>query len=188
MWDGFKRRYQKLRDQLLSGNLADKIARKIYEQAQAMIRDLIDAILSITIPIFGTLGKVIGIVLDTIEEKTPSLEKFLAKIQGAWKRTMEDIRKFFQRNWFQQIFEWLSKLSGAILDALKAIPIVGAFIKALTLIMEIITGKISQCTAMEFFEKATGIPITGMANRIYSHIPSCFSVEYKEGGYMPQTA
>ena len=102
---------------------------------------------------------------------------------------MEDIRRFFQRDWYQKIFRWLyNTISSVILDLLKAVPIIAAFIKALTLIVDIVTGKISQCTAMEFFEKTTGVPITGMANRIYGLIPSCFSVEYKEGGYMPQQA
>ena len=189
LWDGFKKRYQKLRDELLSGNLADKVARKIYEQLQAMLDDLINTILSIPIPLFGTLGDVLGITFDIIEEKIPSKEKILAKIQGAWKRTMEDIRRFFQRDWYQKIFRWLyNTISSVILDLLKAVPIIAAFIKAVTLIVDIVTGKISQCTAMEFFEKTTGVPITGMANRIYSLIPSCFSVEYKEGGYMPQPA
>lgn len=189
MWQRFKEKYQKLRNDLLSGNLADKIAKEIYDQLQALIDDLINTILSIPIPIFGTLGDVLGIVLDTKEEKIPSKEKFLAKIQGAWKRTMEDIRRFFQRDWFQKIYRWLyNTISSAILNILKSIPIIGAFIKALDLIIGIATGKITQCDAMEFFEKTTGVPITGMANRIYSLIPSCFSVEYKEGGYMPQPA
>ena len=189
IWDKFKKEYNKIKQKILSGELADDVARALYRQAQKLINTLIDTILGIPVPFFGTLGDVLGIVIDLKNEKIPSKEKILAKIQGEWKELMQDIRDFIQRDWFRKITEWLYKtITNVVLDLLKAIPLIGAFIKALTLIMDIINGKISQCDAMIFLEKTIGVPITTMAQRIYGLIPSCFVVEYKDGGYMPQAA
>lgn len=189
IWDKIKKEYVEIKQKILSGELADDVARALYKQAQKLIDTLIDTILSIPVPFFGTLGNVLGIVIDLKNEKVPSKEKILAKIQGEWKELMQDIKDFIQRDWFRKITEWLYKtISSVLLDLLKSIPLIGAFIKALTLIMDIVTGKISQCDAMRFLEKTIGVPITTMAQRIYDLIPSCFSVKYEDGGYMPQTA
>lgn len=189
IWEKFKKEYNDIKQKLLSGELANDVARALYKQAQKIIDTLIDTILNIPVPFFGTLGNVLGIIIDVKDEKVQSKEKILAKIQGEWQELMQDIRDFIQRDWFRKITEWLYKtISKAILDLLKSIPLIGAFIKALTLIMDIVSGKISQCDAMRFLEKTLGVPITTMAQRIYDLIPSCFSVKYEEGGYMPQAA
>jgi len=189
IWNKIKKEYIEIKEKILSGELADDVARALYKQAQKLIDTLIDTILGIPVPFFGTLGNVLGIVIDLKNEKIPSKEKILAKIQGEWKELMQDIRNFIQQDWFRKITEWLYKtISSALLDLLKAVPLIGAFIKALTLIMDIVNGKISQCDAMRFLERTIGVPITTMAQRIYGLIPSCFAVEYKDGGYMPQPA
>lgn len=188
LWEKAKKQYQEIRDKLLKGDLADKVARELYNQAQKIIDTLIDTILSIPVPIFGTVGNVIGLAMDAASKKIMSKEEILAKLNDGWKKLMNDIRNFFQRDWFKKIFDWLYKtITSVVLNLLKAVPIIGAFIKALDLIMQIITGKIDQCTAMDFIEKTTGIPIRDICSTMYNSIPSCMSVEYKEGGYMPQT-
>lgn len=187
IWAAAKKQYQSIRNRVLEGNLGKEISAALMKQANAIIDTLIDTLLKIGVPIFGTLGDILGFGSDLVNGKVISKEKILADIKNAWNDLMQDIRDFFTKDWFKKITDWLyNTISSVLLDILKNVPIIGAFIRALTLIMDIVTGKVSECTAMEFIMKVTGIPILSMADRIYSLIPSCITVEYKEGGYMPK--
>lgn len=151
--------------------------------AMEAIDELIDTILNFPIPLFGTLGKLIGI--DIKEEyrkfKVHMKEMLLARIHDLWNQAMDRIRKFFAYGWLEELYNLLMKLVQKILDKF---PILKDIIAALRLIVDIITGNVKIC---DVIVKIFPV-IFDLFEMVYNLIPNdVFEVIYTDYGYEPAT-
>lgn len=174
LWKRFKEKYKKERDDFLSGKTLENLASKILD-------DFIDTILNFPIPIFGTLGKLLGINVKKEERKykIQMKEKLLARIKDGWNNAMEKIRRFFAGGWIKMINDILLKLPGWIL---KRFPIVGKIFKLIQTIVDVCTGKIPVCQVV----KTILSPIFDLFKIVLNFLPlECFEIVYTEYGLVP---
>lgn len=175
IWKRFKERYQKARDDLLSGKTFENLADKILDE-------FINTILNIPIPIFGTLGKLLGINIKKEERKykVHMKEKLLARIKDGWNNAMEKIKRFFAGGWIKMINDILLKLPGWIL---KRFPIVGKIFKLIQTIVDVCTGKVPVCEVVKIILS----PIFDLFGLVLKLLPigDCFDIVYTDYGLLP---
>lgn len=175
IWEEYEKKIKDAIDDVLSGRALENLANKLMDE-------LIDKVLNFPVPLFGTLGKLLGI--DFNEEKrkfkVQSKEKLLHKIDDAWKDMMEKIRRFFHGGLIKKINDAILKLPGFIL---KRFPIVKKIFKAIDAIVKIMTGQnpITICDVINIILK----PIFSLATIIYSMIPDCVQIKYTKYGLEP---
>ena len=151
--------------------------------AMEAIDELIDAILNFPVPIFGTLGEMLGIDLkaEYRKFKVHMKEMLLARIHDLWNQLMDRIRKFFAYGWLEELYNLLMGLVEKILDKF---PILKDIIAALRLIIDIITGNVKIC---DVIVKIFPV-IFDLFGMVYKLIPNdVFEVIYTDYGYEPQT-
>jgi len=174
MMDEFKAKIEKSIDDVLSGKAAENLAGKIIDQ-------LIDKILNFPIPLFGTLGAVLGISIEEEYKKKKVIfkESSLHKIEDAFEDTLNKIRAFFRGGFIKAIHDIILKAPGWIL---QNFPIVGKIFKIIQKIVRILTGKITICDVVNLILP----PIFNLSKLMLAFIPSCVRIEYTEDGLAPK--
>ena len=170
----YKKKIESAIDDVLSGRTTENLANKLLDA-------VIETILNIPIPLFGTLGKLLGFSLDEEyrKKKVISKEQIFHKIEDAFEDAMESIRKFFHGGMIISIHDIILKAPGWIL---KSFPIVGKIFKIVEKIVQILKGKISICDVVNIILP----PIFNLSKLMFSFLPPCVNIEYTEDGLVPK--
>jgi len=173
VYEDFKKRIKKAKEDVLSGKAIEDFGEKL-------LQELIDFVLNLPIPLFGTLGNLIGFDNEERKKKETfhSKEELWHRIEDAFEEAMEKIKKFFQTDFIAKIHDIILKAPGWIL---QQFPIVGKIISAIKLIIDICRGKVSICMVLNIILK----PIFGIPDAILKFIPNCIEVRRTKYGLEP---
>ena len=195
LYEKAKKKYQEIRDKLISGEYAEEIRAEMEEKAREIMSGFIDTILAIPIPppfnlLLGgdTIGELLGI--DEEEEakkqKISIKEKILAKLRDGWNRLMNKLRRLSTLSFVELIMKAFEKVYKQLKEIADTIPIVKQALKVFDFIKQIIDifrGKVDACTVMNVILK----PIFSLADAVYALVPKgCFDVQYTKYGYLPE--
>ena len=172
-YEEFKKKIKKAKEDVLSGKAFEDLGEKL-------LNELIDFVLNLPIPLFGTLGNLIGFDKETRKKKETvhSKEELWHRIEDAFEDAMEKIKKFFQGDLLAKIHDIILKAPGWILNQF---PIVKKIVKAIKLIIDICRGKVSICVVLNIILK----PIFSIPDAILKLIPSCIEVKRTKYGLEP---
>jgi hypothetical protein len=172
-YEEFKKQIKKSKEDVLSGKAFEDLGEKL-------LNELIDFVLNLPIPLFGTLGNLIGFDKETRKKKETihSKEELWHRIEDAFEDTMEKIKKFFQGDLLAKIHDIILKAPGWILNQF---PIVKKIVKAIKLIIDVCRGKVSICVVLNIILK----PIFGIPDAILKLIPNCIEVKRTKYGLEP---
>ena len=175
-YEEFKKRIKKAKEDVLSGKAFEDLGEKI-------LNELIDFVLNLPIPLFGTLGNLIGFDKETRKKKETvhSKEELWHRIEDAFEDAMEKIKKFFQGDLLAKIHDIILKAPGWILNQF---PIVKKIVKAIKLIIDVCRGKVSVCEVLNIILK----PIFSIPDAILKLIPNCIEVKRTKYGLEPNPA
>jgi len=173
VYEDFKKRIKKAKEDVLSG-------KAIKDFGEKLLQELIDFVLNLPIPLFGTLGNLIGFDNEQRKKKETihSKEELWHRIEDAFEEAMEKIKKFFQTDFIAKIHDIILKAPGWIL---QQFPIVDKIIKAIKLIIDICRGKVSICMVLNIILK----PIFGIPDALLKLIPNCIEVRRTKYGLEP---
>jgi hypothetical protein len=173
VYEDFKKRIKKAKEDVLSGKAIEDFGEKLLEE-------LIDFVLNLPIPLFGTLGNLIGFDKELRKKKETihSKEELWHRIEDAFEEAMEKIKRFFQTDFIAKIHDIILKAPGWIL---QQFPVVDKIIKAIKLIIDICRGKVSICTVLNIILK----PIFGIPDAILKLIPNCIEIRRTKYGLEP---
>jgi hypothetical protein len=172
-YEEFKQKIKKAKEDVLSGKAFEDLGEKL-------LNELIDFVLNLPIPLFGTLGNLIGFDKEQRKKKETihSKEELWHRIEDAFEDAMEKIKKFFQTDLLAKIHDIILKAPGWILNQF---PIVKKIIKAIKLIIDVCRGKVSICQVLNIILK----PIFGIPDAILKLIPNCIEVKRTKYGLEP---
>jgi hypothetical protein len=172
-YEEFKKKIKKAKEDVLSGKAFEDLGEKL-------LNELIDFVLNLPIPLFGTLGNLIGFDKETRKKKETihSKEELWHRIEDAFEDAMEKIKKFFQTDLLAKIHDIILKAPGWILNQF---PIVKKIVKAIKLIIDVCRGKVSICQVLNIILK----PIFGIPDAILKLIPNCIEVKRTKYGLEP---
>jgi len=172
-YEDFKKRIKKAKEDVLSGK-AEK------DLGEELLQELIDFVLNLPIPLFGTLGNLIGFDNEQRKKKETihSKEELWHRIEDAFEEAMEKIKRFFQTDFIAKIHDIILKAPGWIL---QQFPIVGKILDTIKLIIDICRGKVSICMVLNIILK----PIFGIPDLILKLIPDCIEVRRTKYGLEP---
>jgi hypothetical protein len=172
-YEEFKQKIKKAKEDVLSGKAFEDLGEKL-------LNELIDFVLNLPIPLFGTLGNLIGFDKEQRKKKETihSKEELWHRIEDAFEDAMEKIKKFFQTDLLAKIHDIILKAPGWILNQF---PIVKKIIKAIKLIIDICRGKVSICVVLNIILK----PIFSIPDAILKLIPNCIEVKRTKYGLEP---
>ena len=172
-WDTQKEKIKKAKDDVISGKAFEDLGQKI-------LQEMIDFILNLPIPLFGTLGTLIGFDLEEIKKKDVihSLEERLHRLEDKLEETFEKIKRFFQGDFIGKIYDILLKAPDWIL---QNFPVVKKILKAIKLIINIVRGKVPVCEVISILLK----PLFDIGNVILGMIPDCVEVRVTKYGIEP---
>lgn len=175
-YEEFKKRIKKAKEDVLSGKALEDLGEKI-------LNELIDFVLNLPIPLFGTLGNLIGFDKEQRKKKETihSKEELWHRIEDAFEDAMEKIKKFFQGDLLAKIHDIILKAPGWILNQF---PIVKKIVKAIKLIIDVCRGKVSVCEVLNIILK----PIFSIPDAILKLIPNCIEVKRTKYGLEPNPA
>ena len=175
-YEQFKKRIKKAKEDVLSGKALEDLGEKI-------LSELIDFVLNLPIPLFGTLGNLIGFDKEQRKKKETvhSKEELWHRIEDAFEDAMEKIKKFFQGDLLAKIHDIILKAPGWILNQF---PIVKKIVKAIKLIIDVCRGKVSVCEVLNIILK----PIFSIPDAILKLIPNCIEVKRTKYGLEPNPA
>lgn len=175
-YEEFKKRIKKAKEDVLSGKALEDLGEKI-------LSELIDFVLNLPIPLFGTLGNLIGFDKEQRKKKETvhSKEELWHRIEDAFEDAMEKIKKFFQGDLLAKIHDIILKAPGWILNQF---PIVKKIVKAIKLIIDVCRGKVSVCEVLNIILK----PIFSIPDAILKLIPNCIEVKRTKYGLEPNPA
>lgn len=184
IYQSAKKKYVELKEKLLSGELEREARAAIKKQMDAIMNILIDTILAIPVPFFGTVGDVLQI---NIEEEYKNFrvfmkERVIARIKDGWNDLMEKIRKIQHTDWLKEAYKLIKKLSSAVIEAIKKVfPLIGDFLKA---IEAIVLNEPPICVIIQTIMSAA----FSVFDIVYSLLPSCITIKTQEGGIRPKPA
>jgi hypothetical protein len=172
-YEDFKKRIKKAKEDVLSGKAIEDFGEKL-------LQELIDFVLNLPIPLFGTLGNLIGFDNEERKKKETihSKEELWHRIEDAFEDAMEKIKKFFQTDLIAKIHDIILKAPGWIL---QQFPIVGKILDTIKLIIDICRGKVSICQVLNIILK----PIFGIPDAILKFIPNCIEIRRTKYGLEP---
>jgi len=172
-YEEFKQKIKKAKEDVLSGKAFEDLGEKL-------LNELIDFVLNLPIPLFGTLGNLIGFDKEQRKKKETihSKEELWHRIEDAFEDAMEKIKKFFQTDLLAKIHDIILKAPGWILNQF---PIVKKIVKAIKLIIDVCRGKVSICQVLNIILK----PIFGIPDAILKLIPNCIEVKRTKYGLEP---
>jgi hypothetical protein len=173
VYEDFKKRIKKAKEDVLSGKAIEDFGEKL-------LQELIDFVLNLPIPLFGTLGNLIGFDNEERKKKETihSKEELWHRIEDAFEDAMEKIKKFFQTDLIAKIHDIILKAPGWIL---QQFPIVGKILDTIKLIIDICRGKVSICQVLNIILK----PIFGIPDAILKFIPNCIEIRRTKYGLEP---
>jgi len=193
IWDAAVAKYKAIKKQIediyksfkkkdgKGGSVKDsdkKLIVKLKDMADKLLDGLIDQILNIPIPLFGTVGKVMGINWkeEVKKFKVHIKENVLVRVKEAWADLMDKIRRFFSGAFLKKFYDLILSLPSMIL---KMFPILGTILKAIEMVIDICTGRFPVGTAMKLiFPQAFNL-----MKLVYSILPDNIRVEYTKYGY-----
>lgn len=172
-WKQQKEKIKKAKDDVISGKAFEDLGQKI-------LQEMIDFILNLPIPLFGTLGALIGFDIEEIKKKDVihSLEERLHRLEDKLEETFEKIKRFFQGDFIGKIYDIILKAPGWIL---QNFPVVKKIFKAIKLIINIVRGKVPVCEVISILLK----PLFDIGNVILGMIPDCVEVRVTKYGIEP---
>jgi hypothetical protein len=172
-YEEFKQKIKKAKEDVLSGKAFEDLGEKL-------LNELIDFVLNLPIPLFGTLGNLIGFDKEQRKKKETihSKEELWHRIEDAFEDAMEKIKKFFQTDLLAKIHDIILKAPGWILNQF---PIVKKIVKAIKLIIDVCRGKVSICEVLNIILK----PIFSIPDAILQLIPNCIEVKRTKYGLEP---
>ena len=173
VYEDFKKRIKKAKEDVLSGKAAEDLGEKL-------LQELIDFVLNLPIPLFGTLGNLIGFDNEERKKKETfhSKEELWHRIEDAFEDAMEKIKKFFQTDFIAKIHDIILKAPGWIL---QQFPIVKRILDTIELIIKIVRGDVSICQVLNIILK----PIFGIPDAILKFIPNCIEIRRTKYGLEP---
>jgi hypothetical protein len=173
VYEDFKKRIKKAKEDVLSGKAIEDFGEKL-------LQELIDFVLNLPIPLFGTLGNLIGFDNEERKKKETihSKEELWHRIEDAFEEAMEKIKKFFQGDFIAKIYDIILKAPGWIL---QQFPIVKRILDTIELIIKIFRGDVSICQVLNIILK----PIFGIPEAILKLIPDCIEVRRTKYGLEP---
>lgn len=173
VYDKFKAKIKKAKEDVLSGKAIEDLGEKLLEE-------LTDFFLNFPIPLFGTLGNLIGFDKEQRKKKETihSKEELWHRIEDAFEEAMEKIKKFFQTDFIAKIHDIILKAPGWIL---QQFPIVDKILKAIKLIIDICRGKVSICMVLNIILK----PIFSLQEITLKLLPDCVEVRITKYGLEP---
>jgi hypothetical protein len=161
-----KKAIKQAKEDFLSGKIAEDIGEKI-------LREVIDRILAIQIPLLGSVGDYVDIDLD---KKDIVISEFdFHEIEDAFKELIQKARRFFKGDILVKIKEIIEKAPAAIL---KQFPIVGKIFDALKKVGDVLSGKnpLTECEVLNIIFPA----IFNIGLLIENLFPDCIEVRYLE--------
>lgn len=164
--DDTKKAIKKAKEDFLSGKAAEDLGEKL-------LREVIDRILAIQIPLLGSVGDYVDIDLD---KKDIVIAEFdFHEIEDAFKELIQKARRFFKGDILVKIKEIIEKAPGFILEQF---PIVGDIFKALKKVGDILSGKnpLTECEVLNIIFPA----IFSLGLLIENLLPDCVEVRYLE--------
>ena len=172
-WEKVKEKVKKAKDDVISGKAVEDLGQKIID-------DFINFLLDFPIPLFGTLGDLIGFDRDEIKKReiVQSLEERLHRIEDRFEEALEKIKRFFQGQWLAKVYDIIEKAPGWILDNF---PIVNKIYKTIKLIIDILRGKVPVCVVVSILLK----PLFDLSNVILGFIPECVQIVETKYGIEP---
>lgn len=172
-YEDFKAKIKKAKEDVLSGKV-------FVDLGEKLLQELIDFILNLPIPLFGTLGKLIGFVEKERKKKETIHSKVSLwhRLEDAFDDAMEKIKRFFQGEFIGKIYDILLKAPGWLL---KQFPIIGKIIRTIELIINIIRGKVPVCFVISIILK----PIFDIPEQILKFLPDCIEIKRTKYGLEP---
>lgn len=172
-YEQFKAKIKQAKEDVISGKATKDFGEELLDE-------LIDLVLNLPIPLFGTLGNLIGFDKDARKKKETvhSKEELWHRIEDAFEEAMEKIKRFFQGDLMGKIHDIILKAPSWIL---QQFPIVKKIVNAIKLIINIIRGKVPVCTVLNIILK----PIFSIPDLILNLIPDCIEIRRTKYGLEP---
>ena len=161
-----KKAIKQAKEDFLSGKIAEDIGEKL-------LREAIDIILNIQIPLLGSVGDYVDIDID---KKDIVITEFdFHEIEDAVKELIQKARRFFKGDILVKIKEIIEKAPASIL---RRFPIVGKIFEALKKVGDILSGKnpLTECEVLNIIFPA----IFSIGSLIENLFPDCIEVRYLE--------
>lgn len=161
-----KKAIKKAKEDFLSGKVAEDLGEKL-------LREAIDIILNIKIPLLGSVGDYVDIDID---KKDIVITEFnFHEIEDAVKELIQKARRFFKGDILVKIKEIIEKAPASIL---RRFPIVGKIFDALKKVGDILAGKnpLTECEVLNIIFPA----IFNLGLLIENLLPDCIEVKYLE--------
>jgi hypothetical protein len=164
--DSAKKAIKKAKEDFLSGKVAEDLGEKI-------LRETIDVILNIKIPLLGSVGDFVDIDID---KKDIVITEFdFHEIVDAVEELIQKARRFFKGDTLVKIKEIIEKAPEAIL---RQFPIVGKIFDALKKVGDILAGKnpLTECEVLNIIFPA----IFSIGSLVENLLPDCIEARYLE--------
>ena len=162
----YKARIKKAKEDFLSGKTLEDLGEKLLDE-------VIERILSIQIPLIGTIGELIDV--DTSRRDIVMKEDIFHELEDAVKEFIQKARRFFKGGLIVKINEIIEKAPAFILEQF---PIVGQIYKVIKRVADIISGKnpITECDVLRILLP----PIFSFGSLVENLLPPCVNVVYVE--------
>lgn len=162
----YKAKIKKAKEDVLSGEAFEDLGEKLLDE-------VIDRILSIQIPLIGTLGDLLDI--DPNKRDIVMKEDIFHELEDSFKEFIQKARRFFKGGLIVKIHEIIAKAPGYIL---QQFPIVGKIFRIIKFVVDILTGKnpLTECDVLRII-----FPVVfSLGSLIENLLPSCVEVVYVE--------
>ena len=162
----YKAKIKKAKEDVLSGEALEDLGQKILDEA-------IERILSIQIPLIGTVGDLIDV--DPNNRDLVIKEGIFHEIEDKVKELIAKARRFFKGGLIVKIHEIIAKAPGYIL---QQFPIVGTIFKIIKMVADILSGKnpLTECDVLRIIFPV----IFSLGSLIENLLPGCVEVIYVE--------
>ena len=162
----YKAKIKKAKEDVLSGEALEDLGQEILDEA-------IERILSIQIPLIGTVGDLIDV--DPNNRDLVIKEGIFHEIEDKVKELIAKARRFFKGGLIVKIHEIIAKAPGYIL---QQFPIVGTIFKIIKMVADILSGKnpLTECDVLRIIFPV----IFSLGSLIENLLPGCVEVIYVE--------
>lgn len=164
--EDYKKRIKQAKEDFLSGKVFEDIG-------DILLREAIDRILAIRIPLLGSVGDYIDIDIKTKDIVMAEFD--FHEIEDAFKELIQKARRFFKGDILVKIKEIIEKAPASIL---RRFPIVGKIFEALKKVGDILSGKnpLTECEVLNIIFPA----IFSLGFLIENLLPGCVEINYIE--------
>jgi hypothetical protein len=162
----YKRKIKQIKEDVLSGKILE-------DTAEALLREAIDTVLDINIPLLGRVGDYVDVDLN---KKDIVIAEFdFHEVEDAFKELIQKARRFFKGDLLVKIYDIIAKAPAFILSQF---PIVGTIFKALKKVVDILSGKnpLTECDVLNIIFPA----VFTIGALVTSLLPGCVEVVFVE--------